>query len=69
VRLSCRRIRLGLGYAGRHLDGDLLDANRGFEGRLIGRIKPVHQGLLVLLDASDLGQRRLKGCVHSGPGV
>jgi hypothetical protein len=33
-----------------HLDCHLLEADRGLQGTLVGRMKPVHQRLLVLLD-------------------
>ena len=69
VRLRQIGIRLGLGHAGRHLDGNLLEADGRFERRLVGGIEPIHQRLLVLLDASDPGQGRLEVRVHSGTGM
>jgi hypothetical protein len=62
-------VRLGLGHAGGHLDGDLLEANRRLQRGLIGGLALVRQRLLVLLDAADPGQGRLEGRVHPGTGM
>jgi hypothetical protein len=62
-------VRLAFRYTSSDLDGHLLEANGCFEGRLIGRIQPIHQRLLRLLDAPHSRQRKLQVTVHAGAGV
>ena len=65
VRLRQVRIRFLLRDVGGELDGDLLVAQRGLEGRLVRWMEPVHQRLLLLLDPPDPRQRLAQLAVHA----
>ena len=63
------RVRLVLGDAGRDLDRDLLEADRGLERRLVRRVEPVDQRLLVLLERRTWASASCSGSVHARAGV
>jgi hypothetical protein len=62
-------IQLTLCHTGGDLDSDLLEPDGGFEWGLVGRVQPVHQGLLMLFDAANLRQSTLQATVHARTGM
>jgi hypothetical protein len=66
IHLSQIRVRFAFRHTRGDLDCDLLEANGGFEGRLVRRIEPVHERLLMLLDTAHLREGLLQILVHAG---
>ena len=63
------RIRLALRDRCRYLDRDLLESDGRLQRRLVGRVQPVDQRLLVLLHPAHESERTLKLLVHARAGV
>jgi hypothetical protein len=69
VHLGQVGVRLAFGDARRDLDRHLFEADGCFEGGLVGRVEPVHQRLLMLLDAAQPRQGELQITIHARAGV